>query len=445
MDEKKVFISYSRDDKEIVFPLVERLKKDVGDVFWIDLDGVECGAQYEKIIINAIDKAEIVLLMYSENILDSEWVKNEATYSTSSEKKLIPVIISGDKMEGWPQFRYASIDTINIKDSNQYKKLVRDLIKWLGLKKEKKSESISTSTGISHSIARNQNEKPTVFVLESPHTEDYKSDSFGYSRSYGFNNPQKFTSKTVSTTGNNKNKQSSQFNSSSDTIKKSFLGSLNTSEENTQPKKRKDEAAEEKDDNKDWDLFHWMKYSNRDNKDNFLKKNYKQNDDVWKQILTSPSPNPKVVRCHNSTDSSTKKDEEKLESTLTFDYHDQKIKMKRLGDTSYYFGSISGKNDSFIDKLSKTIHSDNPGKTIGALAGSAIAAALTIASPISPLAGLGIWGAGKLFHNNFEIDDCISYLRSKYSLNFKRLPEKYATGQNLDEDIIMLDWNDKEI
>ena len=51
MDEKKVFISYSRDDKEIVFPLVERLKKDVGDVFWIDLDGVECGAQYEKIKI----------------------------------------------------------------------------------------------------------------------------------------------------------------------------------------------------------------------------------------------------------------------------------------------------------------------------------------------------------------------------------------------------------
>ena len=534
MDEKKVFISYSRDDKEIVFPLVERLKKDVGDVFWIDLDGVECGAQYEKIIINAIDKAEIVLLMYSDNIINSKWVEKEATYSEDSEKKLVPVIINGDKMKGWPKFRYASIDSINIKDSNQYKKLVRDLIKWLGLNKEQKNKSISTSTGTSHSIARNQNDK-YIYITEKPHSQCNRSDSISYSTSYGFNNPQKSTSKTIYTTSNNENKQSNQFNSSSDSIKKSFFGSLNTSEkDDNKVADKKDDTinalsqfienyskkdtsndlysekflellqtlAEKKDNNKDaaknddainalsqaiesyskngssndfyseylsellnekipldnknWDNLRLFIDSNKDNKfdikylnnkNNFLKKNYKPKTDLWRHISTSPSPTTKITRFHNSTDSSTKKDEEKLETTLTFDYHDKKIEMKRLGNTSYYFGSFSGKNDSFIDKLSDNIRSAIPGNTLGTiLGGGAIAAALTFAIPFAPtLAGFGIWGAKKLFFEKSKIDDFIEHLRDKYSLNFKRLPKKYATGHNLDEDIIMLDWDDREI
>ena len=101
LSEKKVFISYSRADSAVVFPLVERLQKAVGDVFWMDLNGIESGDQFVDVIIDAIDKTEIVLFMHSASSLGSEWVKKEIQYAQGMKKKIVPILVDGNSLRGW--------------------------------------------------------------------------------------------------------------------------------------------------------------------------------------------------------------------------------------------------------------------------------------------------------------------------------------------------------
>ncbi len=68
-----IFISYSREDKAIVLPFIDKINKEVGTQCWIDLDGIESGEQFENKIIQAIDSAQIVLFVLSDNSLKSDW------------------------------------------------------------------------------------------------------------------------------------------------------------------------------------------------------------------------------------------------------------------------------------------------------------------------------------------------------------------------------------
>lgn len=43
---KPIFISYSRLDKNIVFPFVKRIEQELNTTCWIDYEGVEGGAQF---------------------------------------------------------------------------------------------------------------------------------------------------------------------------------------------------------------------------------------------------------------------------------------------------------------------------------------------------------------------------------------------------------------
>ena len=74
---KPIFISYSRLDKNIVFPFVKRIEQELNTTCWIDYEGVEGGAQFEEVIVDAIDSSKVVLFMLSDNSLCSKWPKRE--------------------------------------------------------------------------------------------------------------------------------------------------------------------------------------------------------------------------------------------------------------------------------------------------------------------------------------------------------------------------------
>lgn len=129
--EKKVFISYSRTDSAVVIPFVERLQKEVGDVFWIDLNGIESGDQFVDVIIDAIDKAEIVLFMHSANSLGSEWVKKEIQYAQGMKKKIVPILVDGNSLRGWFLFHFGGNDFIDPTNETHCEKLIKNLKLWL--------------------------------------------------------------------------------------------------------------------------------------------------------------------------------------------------------------------------------------------------------------------------------------------------------------------------
>lgn len=123
----KIFISYSREDKDKVFPFIEQINKVFDNVCWIDLDGIESGEQFENVIFNAIDNCEIVLFMLSDNSLKSKWTKREVYYAEDGGKRIIPVLVDGDNLRGWFKFHFGNVDYINIDDANQKDKLIRYL------------------------------------------------------------------------------------------------------------------------------------------------------------------------------------------------------------------------------------------------------------------------------------------------------------------------------
>ena len=81
-----VFISYSRDDLRQVEPLVKDIERRANVKCWIDWNGIESGAQFEDVIIKAINSVDVVLFFVSESTINSEYAKMEVNYAFNTKK-----------------------------------------------------------------------------------------------------------------------------------------------------------------------------------------------------------------------------------------------------------------------------------------------------------------------------------------------------------------------
>ena len=137
MSDKKIFISYSRKDKDLVFDIVRQIEDKVGVKCWIDVNGIESGQQFVDVIMGAIENCEVVLFMMSDSSLKSEYARKEVNYANLMKKRIVPVILDGDKLRGWFAFDFSLTDFIVASNPDDISKLMRDLRSWLG-------------TGVSH-------------------------------------------------------------------------------------------------------------------------------------------------------------------------------------------------------------------------------------------------------------------------------------------------------
>lgn len=96
MEHKDVFISYSSKDKKIAFKICEILEKE-NILCWIAPRNVTGGKSYGREILEAIQNAEVVLFIFSENSNRSRHVENEIDYAFNAEKIIIPFKIDDCK------------------------------------------------------------------------------------------------------------------------------------------------------------------------------------------------------------------------------------------------------------------------------------------------------------------------------------------------------------
>ena len=101
-----VFLSYDRDDAAKARSIAVALEK-AGHLVWWDRH-IKGGAQYSKEIEVALKAAQAVVVLWSEQSVDSAWVRDEATAGRDSGR-LVPVLIdSSEPPLGFRQ--YQSID-----------------------------------------------------------------------------------------------------------------------------------------------------------------------------------------------------------------------------------------------------------------------------------------------------------------------------------------------
>lgn len=91
----KVFISYAFDDAKDAQSLVNALhEKSV--VGWLDSADLATGEAISSAVREALKSSVAVIVLLSQRALQSQWVQFEIGAAEALEKKIIPVMLSGD-------------------------------------------------------------------------------------------------------------------------------------------------------------------------------------------------------------------------------------------------------------------------------------------------------------------------------------------------------------
>lgn len=133
--EKKydVFISYSRKDFDEVKSFVDMLKERIPTLdVWMDLEGITIADEFDEKIISAIDSSSYVIFAVSPNSNSigkgsSKWTKKELVYAQNTNKKVIPVLLNGAKLNSWFLFEFGRTDGTDTTDTIQVEKLIGNL------------------------------------------------------------------------------------------------------------------------------------------------------------------------------------------------------------------------------------------------------------------------------------------------------------------------------
>ncbi len=85
-----IFISYSRKDSAQALGLADRLRASGMDV-WIDQHGIEAATAWSKEIVDAIDTANVFILLLSASSIGSVNVVRELAIASESDKPILPI------------------------------------------------------------------------------------------------------------------------------------------------------------------------------------------------------------------------------------------------------------------------------------------------------------------------------------------------------------------
>ncbi len=85
-----LFVSYSRKDAGIAYPLIERLAR-AGCRVWYDA-GIQTGTDWPEVIAEHLSGCGAILTLMSQNGMESHNCRNELIYAVEAGKPLIPVL-----------------------------------------------------------------------------------------------------------------------------------------------------------------------------------------------------------------------------------------------------------------------------------------------------------------------------------------------------------------
>ncbi len=124
--ESDVFISYSREDQNFANKLKLSLEQEGLNVWW-DEDLI-AGTRFSKVIEEVISKTSCVIVLWSSNSINSNWVISEAS-EAMIRKKLVPVLIEDIN----PPIQFRQIHSVNLVNwnfsstENKYQKLIQSI------------------------------------------------------------------------------------------------------------------------------------------------------------------------------------------------------------------------------------------------------------------------------------------------------------------------------
>ena len=106
-----VFISYSREDKDKVSALVDKLRAS-GVAVWMDVGGIDAATMWSEEIVNALDSAKVLLLMVTPSAVSSHNVAKEVVLTSERKGHILPVHLEPTQIPAGLKYQLAGIQHI---------------------------------------------------------------------------------------------------------------------------------------------------------------------------------------------------------------------------------------------------------------------------------------------------------------------------------------------
>lgn len=97
---KKIFLSYSRNDKTFAEKLAKDLEASGYDVWW-DITHIEGGDRWVQEITDGINQSEVFAVIVSPHAVRSEWVEKEFTFASRRGMKIVPLLYEKCELPIW--------------------------------------------------------------------------------------------------------------------------------------------------------------------------------------------------------------------------------------------------------------------------------------------------------------------------------------------------------
>lgn len=116
----------------------EEIEQTTGAECWMDLEGIESGAQqFTKEIVDGINGSHVFLFMLSKESQNSKFALRELNFAmkkaeANKQKHVVIVNIDNCQMCDEFDFMYGLTDTIAWNNPPQKEKLIKDIKMWLG-------------------------------------------------------------------------------------------------------------------------------------------------------------------------------------------------------------------------------------------------------------------------------------------------------------------------
>jgi TIR domain len=126
-----IFISYKREEQATARKLADALQKEGWSVWWDPK--LRAGERFNDVIEKALKESKCVVVMWSKRSVESQYVRDEATYALN-RNKLVPVMIEEVELP----FRFEDLHTPSLrgwsgsKDAPDFRKLVHDIAEIVG-------------------------------------------------------------------------------------------------------------------------------------------------------------------------------------------------------------------------------------------------------------------------------------------------------------------------
>ena len=134
---ERIFISYKRANKDIVFKIKDDIESNVGEKCWIDLDDIKCDANYfVDVISKSIDEADVFLFMYSKKHaeiadFENDWAIREINYAQTKKKRIIFLNLDGTLLTDWFVMMFGLKQQVDVTSTTAMSRLYSDFSKWL--------------------------------------------------------------------------------------------------------------------------------------------------------------------------------------------------------------------------------------------------------------------------------------------------------------------------